>query len=165
LAARPLGALAAFAGCATTLGVLFLTRPARIRVPEQQGHDPDVAILLASRRLMRGGLAVLSIVSRWGVCCAVVCLVLKMGYLYRNSLHENMRIKKGVNVPMGTARSEIVSFRWKDYHLITNEPWFVRSPIEASVISIQKTGDEGQEVRQEPVPAPPQGSRALLCVE
>jgi hypothetical protein len=52
-----------------------------------------------------------------------------------------------------------------DYYLITNEPWFVRSPIEASVISIQKTGDEGQEVRQEPVPAPPQGSRALLCVE
>jgi hypothetical protein len=71
LAARPLGALAAFAGGATTLGVLFLTRPARIRVPEQQGH-PDVAILLASRRLMRGGLAVLSM-SILSLGCLLCC--------------------------------------------------------------------------------------------
>ena len=34
LAARPLGALGAFGG-ATTLGVLFLTRPTRDRVPKQ----------------------------------------------------------------------------------------------------------------------------------
>lgn len=48
-----------------------------------------------------------------------------------------------------------------DYYLITNEPWFVRSPIEASIISVQHTGNEGQEVRQEPVLAPHQRSCAL----
>jgi len=101
LAARPLGALGAFGG-ATILGVLFLTRPARDRVPKQQGH-PD--ILLASRRLMRGGLAVLcSIVSVgcWLCCCAQQTTISSL---------KTRPDKNGVYVPIGAAPG--VFFRWK----------------------------------------------------
>ncbi|ELR23586.1 ubiquitin domain containing protein [Acanthamoeba castellanii str. Neff] len=61
-------------------------------------------------------------------------------------------LKQELAKQMGVGGIDVTSEtdRPLDYYLITNEPWFVRSPIEASVISTQ-TDDEGQEVRQEPV--------------